>query len=107
MTYTERDDFDPELDELETLTNSVIDHIRAGRLDAAGKVCLELKRRFPDEIDWLDCTARVHAARGEAEQAIEHFRRCIEYIALHPDGFDEESRESYRDEIDALTTSRR
>jgi hypothetical protein len=82
MMNTELDDFDPELDELELLSNSVLDHIQAGNLDAARQACLSWSGASRIRIDWLDRTARVHAARGEVDQAIEHFRRCIEFIGI-------------------------
>ena len=102
MTPIELDDFDRELDELERLSNSVLDHIDAKDFEAARQACLELGRRFPDQIDWVDRTARLHEARGEVDLAILHFRRCLDFVDLHPDDFDEESRESYREEIERL-----
>ena len=78
------DDFDPELDELETLSNSVVDLLEDGALEAAAQACHELKRSFPDQIDWIERTAMVHAGRGEVMPAVEHLRRCIEFIEANP-----------------------
>ena len=65
---------DPELDELEQLSNSVIDLIERGHLDDAERACLELKRRFPDMIDWIERSGAVHEARGDVSRAIERLR---------------------------------
>lgn len=87
---------DPELDELEQLSNSVIDLIQAGHLDDAERACLELRRRFPDMIDWIERTGAVHEARGDYRQAVEHYRRCIEFIERSPEDFDADSMDFYR-----------
>jgi hypothetical protein len=105
MTITEPDTdwpHDPDLDELERLSNSVVDLINHGRLDDAERACLELKRRYPDVIDWIDRTGAVHEARGEVNKAIERYRQCLDFISRNPDGFDEDSKDFYRCEIDRL-----
>lgn len=92
--------FDPELDELETLSNGVLDLIEKGLLDEAERMCLELKARFPDMIDWIERSASLHEARGHVDKAVEHDRLCLAYIDRHLDDFDEESREWYQGRID-------
>jgi hypothetical protein len=105
---TEPEDFfDPDLDELETLSNGVLDRNESGLLDEAERMCLELKARFPDTIDWIDRSAELHEARGHVDRAVEHYRLCLAYIDRHPDGFDDESREWYRERIDRLHDSGR
>jgi hypothetical protein len=93
---------DPELDELERLSNSVIALIEQGHLGDAERACLELKRRFPDMIDWIERTGAVHEARGEVSQAVEHYRQCIKFIDASPDDFDSDSKEFYRHAIERL-----
>jgi hypothetical protein len=85
----------PELDELDRLSNSVVDLIDDGRLDDAERACRELKRRYPDMIDWIERTGSLHEARGEVSQAIEFYRKCIGYIDSHPVGFDAASKDWY------------
>jgi hypothetical protein len=94
--------YDPDLDALERLSNGVIDLIERGRLDEAQRNCLELKTRFPDQIDWIERSAAVCEARGRVDEAIEHYRRCLVFIDSHPDGFDSDSREWYRSQINRL-----
>jgi len=65
-------------------------------------MCVELKKRFPDQIDWIERSAALHAARGKIGQAIEHYQLCLTYIDRYPDGFDSDSRAWYRDQIERL-----
>ena len=94
--------FDPELAELEELSNGALDLIENGRLSEAERKCLELKKRFPDQIDWIERSAAVCKARGQIDQAIDHYRRCLAHIDSNPDGFDSDSRAWYRSQIDRL-----
>jgi hypothetical protein len=94
--------FDPELERLERLSNRVIDLIEHRRLDEAESVCLELKRQFPDAMDWIERMGAVHEARGDAIQAIAMYRQCIEFIDQDPDGFDEECTAFFLDAISRL-----
>jgi len=92
-------------DNLEQLSNSVVDLIDEGRLDEAEDACRQLKREFPDVIDWIERTGAVHEARGEADKAVEHYRRCLQYIDDHPDYFEEASKDWYRRSIKRLESS--
>ena len=94
--------YDPDLDALERLSNGVIDLIKTGCLDEAQRNTLELKTRFPDQIDWIERSAAVCEARGQIDEAIEHYRRCLVFVDRHPEGFDSESRGWYRDQIERL-----
>lgn len=109
MTEIHRDDdddfFDPELDELERLSNSVIDLIKRRRFDEAEAACLELGRRYPDQIDGIERMARVLEARGRFNEAAERYRQCIAFIESHPEGFDEDSKDYYREAIARLNPS--
>lgn len=96
------DSFDPDLDELERLSNEAVDRIERGLFDEAERKCFELKLRFPDMIDWIDRSAALHEARGNVGKAVERYRMCLDYIDRHPDGFDAASRKWYRGRIDRL-----
>jgi tetratricopeptide (TPR) repeat protein len=89
-------------DNLEQLSNSVVDLIDEGRLDEAEDACKQLKREFPDLIDWIERTGAVHEARGENDKAVEYYRRCLKYIDDHPDYFEEASKDFYRRSIKRL-----
>ena len=100
---TDPDWYDPDLAELEVLSNGVLDLIESEHLDEAERICLELKRRFPDQIDWIEHSAALTVARGQIEQAIEQYEQCLAHINRHPDGFDSDSRAWYRSQIDRLS----
>jgi hypothetical protein len=94
--------FDPDLADLERLSNGVLELIESGHLDKAERDCLELRTRFPDQIDWIERSAAVCEARGQVERAIEFYRRCLTHIDRHPEGFDTDSRNWYRSRIERL-----
>lgn len=94
--------YDPELAELETLSNGARDLIESGRLDEAERLCLELMTRFPDQIDWIELSAALMAARGRIEKAVKRYEQCLVFISRYPDGFDSESRAWYQSKIDRL-----
>jgi hypothetical protein len=96
------DDFDPELAELEDLSNNIVDLIHAGKLDEAERACFELRCRFPNEIDWMSHTAAIAAGKGQTARALEHYKRCLDFIDRDPDGWDEEARAAFRARIDEL-----
>jgi hypothetical protein len=76
--------------------------IECGRLDEAERICLELKLRFPDQIDWIEHSAAVCEARGQTQEAMQHYEQCLAHIDRYPDGFDSESRAWYRAQIERL-----
>ena len=92
-------------DNLEQLSNSVVDLINEGRLDEAEDACKQLKREFPDVIDWIERTGALHEARGETDMAVDYYRRCLQYIDDHPDYFEEASKDWYRRSIKRLESS--
>ena len=83
-----------DLDELDSLSNSVVDLINDGRLDEAEKVCHELLSRYPDQIDGIDRLADVYEARGDNKKAAEYYRKAAAFAATHP-GFDQEGIDWY------------
>ena len=102
----DEDWYDAGLAELENLSNGVLDLIESGRFDEAERICLELKTRFPDQIDWIDRSAALEEARGEIEKALKHYQWGLVHIARYPDGFDSDSRAYYRRQIDRLRRQR-
>jgi hypothetical protein len=78
-----------EVDDLDDLSNSVLDLIDAGKFDEAETVCKELKKRYPDQVDCIERMAMVFEARGENQKAAEYFLKTAEFMRSHP-GFDKE-----------------
>jgi tetratricopeptide (TPR) repeat protein len=76
-----------ECEELDNLSNSVLDLIKDGRFDDAEKTCIELLNHFPDQVDGLERFAMVFEARGENEKAIEYYKKTAKF-ARSKKGFD-------------------
>lgn len=89
-------------DELDQLSNSVVDLINDGRLDEAEAACQALKEQYPDVIDWLMRTAMLHEARGDIALAIAYCERTLAWMDDHPDDFEPASREPFRQDIERL-----
>jgi tetratricopeptide (TPR) repeat protein len=88
-------------DDLDHLSNSIVDLIHAGRLDQAEAAARDLMRRFPDVIDGLERLAHVYEARGDKAQAASHYRQAVE-LARRTTGLDEHTRhlQSLADRLD-------
>jgi len=98
------EEFNDELDRLEDMSNSVPDLLRRGRLDEAEQVCEELRRSYPDQIDWIERLAEVFEARGEHGKAAEYYRKAAGFARTH-DGFDEEGIAWYTRKAEELESS--
>ncbi len=78
-----------EVDDLDDLSNSVLDLIDAGKFDEAESVCNELKKRYPDQVDGIERMAMVYEARGENQKAAEYYLKTAKFMRSNP-GFDKE-----------------
>ena len=81
-------------DDLDMLSNSVLDLIDEGRLDEAEKVSHELLSRYPDQIDGFDRLGMVWEARGDRKKATEYYRKATAFAENNP-GFDQEGIDWY------------
>jgi tetratricopeptide (TPR) repeat protein len=89
------------VDDLDELSNSVVDLIHQNRLDEALAVCDQLQREYPDVIDGLERAATVHEARGDWALAASYYQRALAF-AERPDqrdGFDEDARIDLRERL--------
>jgi len=66
---------DLDTDELDRLSNSVIDLLEAKRYDDAETRAREVIRRFPGSPDGLERLADVHTDRGDLAAAHETYRK--------------------------------
>ena len=89
-------------DNLDELSNRVVDLIDAGRLDEAEAAVEELKRAYPDVIDCIERPGMIHEARGEKDKAIECYQQCLVYIDQNPELFEDASRDWYHRSIARL-----
>lgn len=81
-------------DDLDMLSNSVLDLIDEGRLDEAEKISHELLSRYPDQIDGFDRLGMVWEARGDRKKAAEYYRKAAAFAENNP-GFDQEGIDWY------------
>jgi tetratricopeptide (TPR) repeat protein len=86
-------DDEDDAQELDRLSNSVVDFLDEGRLDEAEAACRELQRRYPDLIDWLERTAMISEKRGDTKMAAEYYRRCLKFIDDQPENFEGATRD--------------
>jgi tetratricopeptide (TPR) repeat protein len=88
-------------DDLDELSNSVVDLIDHNRLDEALKACDQLQRKYPEVIDGLERFAMVHQARGDWTLAASYYRRALAFTEKpdQRDGFDEEVRVDLRERL--------
>lgn len=92
-----------DLDDLDILSNSVVDLIKEGRLEEAEKISRELLSRYPDQIDGIDRLAEVYEARGNNKKAAEYYRKAAAFAQSNP-GFDQEGFDWYLDKAKNLET---
>jgi tetratricopeptide (TPR) repeat protein len=83
-----------DMDDLDRLSNSVLDLIEEDRLDEAEKVSHELLSRYPNQIDGFDRLAMVYEARGDSNKAAEYYRKAAAFAKRNP-GFDQEGIDWY------------
>jgi len=88
-------------DDLDEMSNSVVDLINAGRLNEAEARCQELKQKYPMLIDWRERFAAVYEAKGELQKALDHYRLAKEFAETN-EGFDTEGIDYYQRKITAL-----
>ncbi len=75
-------------DELDAASNLVVDLIQARKLDEAEQAARDLLARFPDVHDGYDRLGMVAEARGDAKQAAAYYRKVVDFVRLHPEGYD-------------------
>lgn len=84
-------DFLKDLKRLEDWSNGVLDEIEAGRFAEAERLCEQLRKHYPDQIDGHDRLGMVREAQGRWTEAVAAYDRMLSQIEHNPDGFDEES----------------
>jgi predicted Zn-dependent protease len=92
-------------DALLELSNRVPVLLRRGEIDEAQRLCEELKRRFPDAIDWRDRFAELYEAQGDAKRAAAHYRMAADF-ARAAEGFDAQAIDWFLAQADRLDRER-
>lgn len=73
---------------LDEASNAVVDLVHAGRLDEAEQGARELLARYPEVHDGYDRLGMVHEARGQFREAIDCYRKVIEFTRADPENYD-------------------
>ena len=93
-------------DEMVDASNLVVDLVEAGRLDEAEDAAQALLQRFPQVHDGYARLGLVHEMRGDADQAIQYYRKVIEFAREHPDAYEPVFQADYQALIDRLERSK-
>lgn len=91
----------PDDDDIDDLSNRVLNLIEAGKLESAEIACRELRERYPDMIDGLERTAQLREAQGRFAEAAESFHAAADFASTHA-GFDKEGIAWYRHQVARL-----
>ena len=90
-------------DDLDRLSNSIVDLIHQGQLDEAERRATELRDQYPDVIDGIERLAMVAEARGDRSRAANLYRQAVAFVDAN-EGFDPEARHYYADKLAELST---
>lgn len=67
-------------DDLDALSNHVIDLIHASQFDEAEAAARDLMQRFPEAIDGLERLGHVYEARGDSQRAAHYYRQAVAHV---------------------------
>lgn len=88
-------------DDLDELSNSVVDLVHEGRLDEAEAACKKLLDRYPEVPDGLERMAMVEEARGNRTSAASYYRKAADFVHGAP-GYDPQMAEFYKQKAAVL-----
>jgi tetratricopeptide (TPR) repeat protein len=89
-------------DELDAVSNAVVDLVHAGKLVEAEAAARDLLVRFPNVHDGWDRLGMVHEARGNGQQAADCYRKVIAFIREHPDDHEPDIEDVFVKLVDRL-----
>jgi tetratricopeptide (TPR) repeat protein len=75
--------------ELDDAANAVFALIDAQKFDEAEQGAYAVIERFPDMHDGYECLGRLHQVKGDHRQAVECYRRVIEFAHNQPPFYDD------------------
>ena len=90
------------LDEIDILSNKVIDHIHKKEFDEAEAGCKQLLKEFPDMVDGLYRYTELYDAKGDKENAIKYYQKTIDFMRPY-EGFDRRTIKMLEKRIAQLT----
>ena len=76
-------------DDIDNLSNSVIDLIEVKNLSKAKEVCQKLLDEYPDQVDGYHRFASVYESEGDLKKAAEYYRKTVDFMRKN-EGFDDD-----------------
>jgi hypothetical protein len=87
-----------EEDDLDELSNSILDLVRDGHLEQALAACKRLLAEFPEVVDGFERSGMVHAKMGDHATAF--YRQAFDFVT-HPSRRDDyEGADYYREQME-------
>jgi len=87
-------------DDLDELSNSVLDLVRTRRFDEAFAACNQLLQEFPDVVDGFERSGMVHAKMGNHALAADFYRKALDFVT-HPSRRDDyDDIDFYREQVE-------
>ncbi len=87
--------------DLDQLSNSVWEYIKAEKWDKAENACQKLLKEYPDQIDGLHRSAQLWEARGDNSKAAEYYKKAADF-AKNADGFDQSTIDLFMQKAEQL-----
>lgn len=81
-------------DDLDEVSNSVIDLLADGKIDEAESAAKDVLKRYPEVVDGLERMGMVEEARGNAALAADYYRKAAQFTRTRP-GYDPETTKYY------------
>ncbi len=91
-------------DNLDELSNSVVDLLHAGKIDQAELAAKELLERYPEVVDGLERMAMVEEVRGHSTLAADYYRKAAHFTCNNPN-YDPEITEYYSEKVRRLESN--
>ncbi len=92
-----------DIDELEEVSNGIVDLVERRRFDEAEAACRRLQRDWPDLIDGIERMGLIREAQGRNAEAAQFYAKAAEFAATH-EGFDREAITWFREKAKKLAT---
>jgi tetratricopeptide (TPR) repeat protein len=70
------------------ISHNAVIAIKAKRYGEAEKLCEQLLRDFPEDIDGHDLLGSLRKAQGRFQEAADHFTQALSVIDRHPGDYD-------------------
>ena len=80
---------------IDVLSNQVLDWINQRDFEKAGQGCEQLLKEFPECIDGFERYGLLYEKKGEVDQAIRYYKKCLTFIVHNQDCFMNDSSKYY------------